>query len=86
MQKKEVRAMARQDDEYQWFTENREQLFNQLGDQYVAVSGRKVIAHAPDFMQAFQDAAKTARPGDFIVQRLSKEPIVEQYVNHAVAF
>lgn len=84
--RKEVQAMARQDDEYQWFTENREQLFNQLGDQYVAVFGHKVIAHASDFMETFMDAAKTAKPGEFIVQRLSKEPIVEQYVNHAVAF
>lgn len=57
-----------QDEDFKWFVENYNDLFNKYGVSYLVISDKKVINSYNEFKHAV-DAAKSSLPvGKFIVQ------------------
>ncbi len=57
-----------QQQDYDWFLQNYEELFNEYGVSYLAIKKRKVLGKYNSYAEAVLETEKTEPLGSFIVQ------------------
>ena len=63
--------MDRQKEDFDWFVQNYQSLFEQYGFSYLAIKNCKVIGVYNTYAEGVKETAKTEEPGSYIVQLCS---------------
>lgn len=74
------------DSDYKWFSDNQKELFVNYPNQYLIVSGGKILGAFDTFDKALSEALKEKKAGEFLIQQCVKNPEPIQYYNRAVVF
>ena len=62
-----------QDQDYQWFLDNYDNLFREYGRTYLAIKNAKVLGSYPSYADAVKNTEKNEELGSFIVQYCNGE-------------
>jgi len=60
--------MNQQDQDFNYFLENMENLYHTHGHKFVVVKNQSIMAVYNNFMDAYETTAKTEEPGTFLIQ------------------
>ena len=63
-----------QNDDYQWFLEQYDRLFNEYGDAYLAIKDKTIIGVYSSYAEGVKETAKRYPLGSFIVQYCNGSP------------
>lgn len=61
-------------DEFNYFLENKEELFKQYPYKFIVIKSRKVIGCYDTIPEAVEDTSKTEPVGTFLVQKCDVDP------------
>lgn len=59
--------------DFNWFVSNRERLYEEYGDSYVAIKNAAVIGVYGSYADGVNEASKTEEPGAFIVRHCTAD-------------
>lgn len=62
-----------QERDFQWFVENREELYKQYGHCFVAIQDNNVLGTYATYSAAVRETEKTHALGSFIVQECTQD-------------
>jgi len=73
--------MNQQDQDFNYFLENMENLYRTYGQKFVVVKNHSILAVYDDFMAAYENTLKTEEPGTFLIQECfdDKEKMVHHF-------
>lgn len=57
-----------QDQDFQWFLDNYDSLFEQYGNKYLAIKDKKIIGVYKTYAEGVKETQKTEELGSFIIQ------------------
>jgi hypothetical protein len=78
--------MANQDSDFKWFQENMKSLYLDYPEKFLIISNYEIKGAEDNFNNALQQALKSMKAGEFIIQQCTKEDLVCHYSNTAVIF
>ena len=78
--------MVNQDNDFKWFQENQKKLYEKFPDKFLVIANEEVKGHYDTFSDAIENALKSMKAGEFIIQQCAKENVVSHYYNMAVTF
>lgn len=78
--------MPNQDNDFKWFQDNMKSLYSKYPDKFLVISNQSIIAIGETFNEALEQALKTKKAGEFIIQQCEKENTISHYYNMAVSF
>ncbi|MBQ6425763.1 MAG: hypothetical protein IJJ92_03040 [Clostridia bacterium] len=62
-----------QSDDFKWYKEHLNELFNQYGTRFVAIKEQKVLGSYSTYAEAVKETQKKEELGSFIVQQCGKD-------------
>ena len=70
-----------QDEDYKWFLENYNDLFDKYGEKYLSIKNKEILGVYNSFREAIDETDKTQEPGSYIVQFCNgKESAYTNYI------
>ncbi len=78
--------MADQDLDFNWFQANKKSLYLTYPEKFLVISNKEIRSADDNFNDALQQALKSMKAGEFIIQQCTKEDLVCHYSNTAVVF
>ncbi len=68
-----VMTASSQQENYQYFIEHRDKLFDEYPDKFLTIKDKQVIGVYDDQVTAFTETTKEHLPGTFIIQKSSPD-------------